>query len=57
MGHCCSWKSGVEMDGEIQMRAQSIPYDSISHILNHERSSNMFKISTFLTQKENIPDY
>ena len=26
-------------------------------MLNHERSSNMFKISTFLTNKENIPDF
>ena len=57
MGNCCTWKSGLEGAGEMQMRAQAIPFDSISHILNHERSSNMFKISTFLTNKENIPDY
>ena len=36
MGNCCTWKSGLEGAGEMQMRAQAIPFYSISPILNHE---------------------
>ena len=57
MGNCCSWKSDLEGVGEMQMKAQPYPFESIPRMLNHERSSNMFKISTFLTNKENIPDF
>ena len=57
MGNCCSWKTDLEGVGEMQMKSQKIPFDNLPHILNHERSSNMFKISTFLTNKEDIPDF
>ena len=57
MGNCCTWKSDIEGAGEMQMRAQPYNYDNIPRLLNHERSSNMFKISAFLTNKESIPDY
>ena len=57
MGNCCSWKTELEGVGEMQMKSQKIPFDNLPHILNHERSSNMFKISTFLTNKEDIPDF
>ena len=57
MGNCCTWKSDLEGVGEMQMRSQPYTFDSIPRLLNHERSSNMFKISAFLTNKENIPDY
>ena len=45
MGNCCSWKNDLEGVGEMQMKAQKYPFDNLPHILNHERSSNMFKIS------------
>ena len=57
MGNCCSWKSDIEGAGEMQMRSQPYNFDNIPRLLNHERSSNMFKISAFLTNKESIPDY
>ena len=57
MGNCCTWKSDIEGAGEMQMRAQPYNFDNIPRLLNHERSSNMFKISAFLTNKESIPDY
>ena len=57
MGHCCSWKSDIEGAGEMKMRAEPYNFDNIPRLLNHERSSNMFKISPFLTNKESIPDY
>ena len=57
MGNCCSWKTDLEGVGEMQMKSQKIPFDNLPHILNHERSSNMFKISTFLSNKEDIPDF
>ena len=57
MGHCCSWKSDIEGAGEMKMRAEPYNFDNIPRLLNHERSSNMFKISAFLTNKESIPDY
>ncbi len=57
MGNCCTWKSDIEGAGEMQMRAQPYNFDNIPRLLNHERSSNMFKISAFLTSKESIPDY
>ena len=57
MGNCCSWKTDLEGVGEMQMKSQKIPFDNLPHILNHERSSNMFKISSFLTNKEDIPDF
>ena len=57
MGNCCSWKTDLEGVGEMQMKSQKIPFDNLPHILSHERSSNMFKISTFLTNKEDIPDF
>ena len=57
MGNCCSWKNDLEGVGEMQMKAQKYPFDNLPHILNHERSSNMFKISNFLTNKEDIPDF
>ena len=56
MGNCCTWKSDIEGAGEMQMRAQPYNFDNIPRLLNHERSSNMFKISAFLTNKESIPD-
>ena len=57
MGNCCTWKSDIEGAGEMQMRSQPYNFDNIPRLLNHERSSNMFKISAFLTNKESIPDY
>ena len=57
MGNCCTWKSDLEGVGEMQMKSHQYPFDSLPHILNHERSSNMFKISSFLTNKEDIPDF
>ena len=57
MGHCCSWKNDIEGAGEMKMRAEPYNFDKIPQLLNHERSSNMFKISAFLTYKESIPDY
>ena len=57
MGNCCTWKNDLEGVGEMQMKSQPIPFDSLPHLLNHERSSNMFKINTFLTNKEDIPGY
>ena len=39
------------------MKSQPYTFDNIHKILNHERSSNMFKISAFLTNKENIPNF
>ena len=56
MGNCCSWKGGLEGDGEFQMRAHNYSIENLSNILNHDRTSNMFKISTFMNDKENIPD-
>ena len=57
MGNCCSWKNELEGVGEMQMKSQKYPFENLPHILSHERSSNMFKISTFLTNKEDIPDF
>ena len=57
MGNCCTWKSDIEGIGEMQMKSQPYTFDNIHKILNHERSSNMFKISAFLTNKENIPNF
>ena len=57
MGNCCTWKNDLEGVGEMQMKSQPIPFESFPHLLSHERSSNMFKINTFLTNKEDIPDY
>ena len=57
MGNCCTWKNDLEGVGEMEMKHQPFQYDGLPRILNHERSSNMFKISTFLTNKENIPDF
>ena len=57
MGNCCTWKSDIEGIGEMKMKSQAYPFDNIPKLLNHERSSNMFKISAFLTNKENIPNF
>ena len=57
MGNCCTWKSGLEGAGEMQMKSQNYSIENISSILNHERTSNMFKISNFMQDKENIPDF
>ena len=56
MGNCCTWKSGLEGAGEMQMKSH-YSLENINNILNHDRTSNMFKISTFLNDKENIPDF
>ncbi len=57
MGNCCTWKSGLEGAGEMQMKSQNYSIENISNILNHDRTSNMFKISALITNKENIPDF
>ena len=57
MGNCCTWKSGLEGAGEMQMKSHNYSIENISTILNHDRTSNMFKISSFLQDKENIPDF
>ena len=57
MGNCCTWKSGLEGAGEMQMKSQNYSIEHISSILNHDRTSNMFKISAFMNDKENIPDF
>ena len=57
MGNCCTWKSGLEGAGEMQMKSHNYSIESISTILNRDRTSNMFKISSFLQDKENIPDF
>ena len=56
MGNCCTWKSGLEGAGEMQMKSH-YSLENINSILNHDRTSNMFKISTFINDKENIPDF
>ena len=57
MGNCCTWKSGLEGAGEMQMKSRSYSIDNISSILNHDRSTNMFKTSTLLLDNKNIPDF
>ena len=57
MGNCCTWKSGLEGAGEMQMKIHNYSIENISKILNHDRTSNMFKVSTFMNDKENIPEF
>ena len=57
MGNCCTWKSGLEGAGEMQMKVHNYSIENISKILNHDRTSNMFKVSTFMNDKENIPEF
>ena len=57
MGNCCTWKSGIEGAGEMQMKPQNYSVENLNNILNRDRTSNMFKISTFIQDKENIPDF
>ena len=57
MGNCCTWKSGLEGAGEMQMKSHNYSIEHISSLLNHDRTSNMFKISAFMNDKENIPDF
>jgi hypothetical protein len=57
MGNCCTWKSGLEGAGEMQMKVHNYSIENISKILNHDRTTNMFKVSTFMNDKENIPEF
>ena len=57
MGNCCTWKSGLEGAGEMQMKSPNYSMENVNNILNHDRTSNVFKISTFMEDKENIPDF
>ena len=57
MGNCCTWKNNSDGMGEMQMKIPNYPIDNMNNILNHDRTSNMFKISSFLIDKENIPPF
>ena len=56
MGNCCT-KNSLEGAGEMQLKPQKYNIENINTILNHDRTSNMFKISAFIHDKENIPDF
>ena len=56
MGNCCT-KNGLEGGGEMQIKPQTYSIENISTFLNHDRTSNMFKISSLIDNNENMLDF
>ena len=56
MGNCCT-KNGLEPGGEMQIKPQTYTIENISTFLNHDRTSNMFKISALMNNSDNITDF
>ena len=55
MGNCCSWKTSLENRSELYMKVENYPIDNYK-ILNHDKTTNMFKISSIIHDK-NYPEF